>query len=405
MDADASVPYRRLVHVPYLDVLRAFAVSIVVLSHIWEVAPYYHWREIFSNSGFLGVDLFFVLSGFLITALLLQEQHDTGTIRLRSFYLRRAIRLLPALFAMLAVFLVYSNATGWPPFGSQAFAFESVRATLLYVMNWQVLWNPWAAGDLVALWSLAIEEQFYFVWPLVVIAFVGISQGARRVVPTMVGLLVAVTLWRVIVYQLWGWEAAYLRTETRLDGLVIGALAASLFVRGLTPARLPRWTPWVVITIWVALMLTVKADAAFAYHGGITLWVLAVRGDGALLRQRPSPVGLVARGRRREGRQVLLRHLPVAGPGDPGDRPLDGGLARRRPVRHGARRHRRLLDALLVPRRAARAAVPPAARGAATGARRAGAYGRRDGRTKRLRNPSVRLTAPSERCRRRLNTS
>ena len=54
MDADASVPYRRLVHVPYLDVLRAFAVSIVVLSHIWEVAPYYHWREIFSNSGFLG---------------------------------------------------------------------------------------------------------------------------------------------------------------------------------------------------------------------------------------------------------------------------------------------------------------------------------------------------------------
>ena len=275
MDADASVPYRRLVHVPYLDVLRAFAVSIVVLSHIWEVAPYYHWREIFSNSGFLGVDLFFVLSGFLITALLLQEQHDTGTIRLRSFYLRRAIRLLPALFAMLAVFLVYSNATGWPPFGSQAFAFESVRATLLYVMNWQVLWNPWAAGDLVALWSLAIEEQFYFVWPLVVIAFVGISQGARRVVPTMVGLLVAVTLWRVIVYQLWGWEAAYLRTETRLDGLVIGALAASLFVRGLTPARLPRWTPWVVIAVWVALMLSVKADAAFAYHGGITLWVLA----------------------------------------------------------------------------------------------------------------------------------
>ena len=84
MDADASVPYRRLVHVPSLDILRAFAVTIVVLSHIWEVAPYYHYREIFSNSGFLGVDLFFVLSGFLITALLLQEQHDTGTIRLRQ---------------------------------------------------------------------------------------------------------------------------------------------------------------------------------------------------------------------------------------------------------------------------------------------------------------------------------
>ncbi len=275
MDTDGSASFRRLVHVPSLDVLRAFAVSIVVLSHIWEVAPFYHWREIFSNSGFLGVDLFFVLSGFLITALLLQEQHDSGTIRLRRFYLRRAIRLLPALFAMLIVYLVYANATGWPPFGSEAFVLESVRATLLYVMNWQVLWNPFAAGDLVALWSLAIEEQFYFVWPLVVIAFVGISQGARRIVPTLAGIVVAVTVWRVIVYHLWGWEAAYLRTETRVDGLIVGALAASLFVRGMTPARLPRWTPWAVVAVWFSLMLTVKADAAFAYQGGITLWILA----------------------------------------------------------------------------------------------------------------------------------
>lgn len=275
MDNDAPASFRRLVHVPALDVLRAFAVSIVVLSHIWEVAPFYHWREIFSNSGFLGVDLFFVLSGFLITALLLQEQHDSGTIRLRRFYLRRAIRLLPALFAMLLVYLVYASATGWPPFGSQDFVLDSVRATLLYVMNWQVLWNPFAAGDLVALWSLAIEEQFYFVWPLAVIAFVGISHGARRIVPTLAGIVVAVTLWRVIVYRLWGWEAAYLRTETRLDGLILGALAASLFVRGLTPARLPRWTPWAVVAVWFSLMLTVKADAGFAYHGGITLWILA----------------------------------------------------------------------------------------------------------------------------------
>jgi peptidoglycan/LPS O-acetylase OafA/YrhL len=275
VDTDAPASFRRLVHVPALDVLRAFAVSIVVLSHIWEVAPFYHWREIFSNSGFLGVDLFFVLSGFLITALLLQEQHDSGTIRLRRFYLRRAIRLLPALFALLIVYLVYANATGWPPFGSQAFVLESVRATLLYSMNWQVLWNPFAAGDLVALWSLAIEEQFYFVWPLAVIAFVGISHGARRIVPTLAGIVVAVTIWRVIVYHLWGWEAAYLRTETRIDGLILGALVASLFVRGLTPARLPRWTPWAVVAVWFSLMLTVKADAGFAYQGGITLWILA----------------------------------------------------------------------------------------------------------------------------------
>jgi peptidoglycan/LPS O-acetylase OafA/YrhL len=257
---------RRLTHLRSLDGLRGLAVLAVVIYHFApEVAP----------GGFLGVDLFFVLSGFLITALLLQEQHDTGTIRLRSFYLRRAFRLLPALFALLAVYIVYANATGFPPFGSREFLVDSVRSTLLYIMNWQVLWNPWAAGDLVALWSLAIEEQFYFVWPLVVIAVIGISHGARRVVPALVGALAAVTLWRVVVYQMWGWESAYLRTETRVDGLIVGALVASLFVRGLTPARLPRWTPWVVIAVWFSLMLTVKADGGFAYHGGITLWVLA----------------------------------------------------------------------------------------------------------------------------------
>jgi peptidoglycan/LPS O-acetylase OafA/YrhL len=307
--------FRRLAHVPGLDLLRAFAVTIVVLSHIWEVAPYFHFREIFSNSGFLGVDLFFVLSGFLITALLLQEQHDTGRISLRRFYLRRAIRLLPALFAMLAVYLVYAHFADWPQFGNRDWVLQSMGATLLYVMNWQVLWHPFAAGDLVALWSLAIEEQFYFVWPLVVIAFVGISRGARRIVPTLAGLVVAITLWRVIVYHLWGWEAAYLRTDTRVDGLILGALVAHLYVRGLTPARLPRWTPWAVGAVWTALMLTVKGDAGFAYHGGITLWVLAsavmilyVVSDPRPLRSWPAKaaqkVGMVSYG-------IYLWQVPV----------------------------------------------------------------------------------------------
>ena len=110
MDPERPAPFRRLVHVPSLDVLRAFAVSIVVMSHIWEVAPYFHFREIFSQAGFLGVDLFFVISGFLITALLLQERQDSGRISFGRFYLRRALRLLPALFVMLAVYLVYASA-------------------------------------------------------------------------------------------------------------------------------------------------------------------------------------------------------------------------------------------------------------------------------------------------------
>jgi len=315
VDTDAPVSFRRLAHVPALDVLRAFAVSIVVLSHIWEVAPYFHFREIFSNSGFLGVDLFFVLSGFLITALLLQEQHDFGRIRFGRFYLRRAIRLFPALFAMLLVYLVYAHRAGWPSIGGREGVFDSVRATLLYVMNWRVLWHPLTAGDLLALWSLAIEEQFYVVWPLVVLAFVGISHGARRVVPALAAAVVVVTVWRIVVYRWWGWEAAYLRTDTRVDGLLLGALLASLFVRGLTPTRLPRWTPWAVVSVWISLMLTVKADAAFAYHGGITLWILASGAMVLYLVSDPRPLrSWLARGAEKVGKTsyaIYLWQVPV----------------------------------------------------------------------------------------------
>ena len=145
-------------------------------------------------------------------------------------------------------------------------------------------------------------------WPLVVIAIIGISRGARRVVPTLVGALVAVTLWRVVVYQMWGWESAYLRTDTRVDGLILGALVASLFVRGLTPARLPRWTPWVVIAVWFV---------AHAHREGRRRLRLPRRhhplgprlgGHGPLLRERPTSAALA--GPRRPPRRSASARTP-----------------------------------------------------------------------------------------------
>ena len=141
-------PTRR--HLPALDGLRGLAI-LLVLGHnmtlvdgpVSGVAAKLV-RYLF-DWGWVGVQLFFVLSGFLITALLLQEHHDSGGIGFRRFYVRRAIRLFPALLAMLAVYLVYAQRAGWPPFGSRDFVFSSVKATLLYTMNWQVLWHPFAA--------------------------------------------------------------------------------------------------------------------------------------------------------------------------------------------------------------------------------------------------------------------
>ena len=258
-----------------LDVLRAFAVLLVVLSHIWELVPGWPLRRLLSGSGFLGVDLFFVLSGFLITALLLQEQRDHGRIDLARFYLRRALRLLPALVTLLAVYLVYSGFAGWPPLGIASKAVDSVRAILLYAMNWRVLRDPLGSGDLTALWSLSIEEQFYVVWPLALITFLSVQRRVGSVVAALVVGIVTVSVWRAYVYHRWGWQSAYLRTDTRVDGLLVGALLGTLFIRGRTPAALPRWTPYAVMAVWAVLLVTTTADGWWAYHGGITLWVLA----------------------------------------------------------------------------------------------------------------------------------
>lgn len=275
MTDTAPAPLRALGHVPALDSLRALAVTLVLFTHLWAVLPFGPFDDRWTKSGFLGVDLFFVLSGFLITALLLQEQHDLGRIRFLRFYARRALRLLPALALFFAAYLVYSHVNGWPPFGRRDFAFDSVEATLLYYMNWRVLWNPLGAADLTAFWSLSIEEQFYFAWPLLLTAFVGWRQRWGRAVAIIGCAAVAVTAWRAVAFHRWGWQAAYLRTDTRIDGLLWGALAASLFVRGRTPAQLPRWTPVPVLALWAVLLVWVRADAGTAYYGGITLWVLS----------------------------------------------------------------------------------------------------------------------------------
>ena len=308
---------QRLGRVPAFDSLRAIAVILVLFTHLWAVFPFGPFDDRWTKSGFLGVDLFFVLSGFLITSLLLEEHHDTGTIRPGRFYARRALRLLPALLLFFAVYLTYSAIEGWPPFGRRDFAFDSFEATLLYYMNWRVLWNPLGAADLTAFWSLSIEEQFYLVWP---VALLGLLWWAARRGQAVIWLLgvaaVVVTAWRAVVFHRWGWEAAYLRTDARLDGLLWGALAAALFAQRRLPARLPRWTPWAVGLTWVALLVWVRADGRSAYYGGITLWVLSSAALIVFLADRPDrfATGPAAVASQRVGRvsyALYLWQLPV----------------------------------------------------------------------------------------------
>ncbi|WP_344318791.1 acyltransferase, partial [Actinocatenispora thailandica] len=166
----------RFAHRPALDGVRAFAVAAVLV---------YHGGVAAVPGGFIGVDAFFVLSGFLITSLLLAEIAGTGGIRLAAFWGRRARRLLPALLLMLAVVVPASRfllASGdLPPVRGDALA------ALCYVANWRMIFRgsdyfaqTATPTPLQHTWSLGIEEQFYLIWPLVVLAVLVGVAGFRR---------------------------------------------------------------------------------------------------------------------------------------------------------------------------------------------------------------------------------
>jgi peptidoglycan/LPS O-acetylase OafA/YrhL len=162
-----------------LDGMRAFAVLAVILFH-----AYTPW----AIGGFYGVDVFFVLSGYLITSILVSEWQDKGRISLRHFWARRARRLLPALFLMLLVVLLVADI--WPSVLGSPGLLGDTLATIFYSSNWRFLAehanyfttysNP---SPLLHTWTLAIEEQFYLVWPILVVAVLTVFSrcGAKAI--------------------------------------------------------------------------------------------------------------------------------------------------------------------------------------------------------------------------------
>jgi peptidoglycan/LPS O-acetylase OafA/YrhL len=261
-------------HVRSLDGMRAVAVILVFLFHLG--VPGF-------DAGYLGVDVFFVLSGFLITSLLIAEMDRTGRIQLLAFWARRARRLLPALVVLLLVvaFVTHLTAT----FSERASMRSDLLAATGYVANWRFI----AAGSYFAntgvdspiqhTWSLAIEEQFYLCWPLLLAGVLALVKRPRMtviVLATAGGIASVLAL--ALLYDPTAVDRAYMGTDARIFEPMIGALGAALVTS-------PRVRPYIelygahLVALGglgiVAGLAVIRPDTATYYRGGAVLFSVA----------------------------------------------------------------------------------------------------------------------------------
>ncbi|WP_353816086.1 acyltransferase family protein [Agromyces sp. SYSU T00266] len=249
---------------PEIQALRAIAVCAVVLHHGWPaVAP----------AGYMGVDVFFVVSGFLITALLLREHARTGRISLKDFYLRRARRILPAAMAVLVAVTVLTYLV--VPRVEWRSYFREVIASALYFENWLLASDSQdpARGDLAStpvqhFWSLSVEEQFYLAWPLLIIVAIGFAarraRDPRRALLVVLGAAtVASFAWNVVL-TVQDHNLAYFSTFTRVWEFGVGGILAIL-VPVVAPGRerLRAAAGWLGIALIAVPILTFRTPEGF----------------------------------------------------------------------------------------------------------------------------------------------
>lgn len=229
----ATVDDRKLGYIPALDGLRALAIVAVMLYHLKSkpLVP----------GGFLGVDLFFVLSGFLITTLLLQEWGSTGRISLTGFYLRRALRLLPALVLYLGVYSAVSISlddryfAGDHPAGQ---VLANAGLALAYCYNWFGSLSNLELIGFRHLWSLSVEEQFYVIWPSMLFLMLLLKwRPSTLFLVTLSMVVVAAVLPFVSGFSI---RRLYFGTDFRLLPLLSGALLAQMYVSGFLSRDLGR---------------------------------------------------------------------------------------------------------------------------------------------------------------------
>src|ERR1700676_1983229 len=218
---------RLVKRIPSLDGLRAISISLVVVGHLTKAGPV---PKFLANYAGTGVRIFFVISGYLITTILLDEHAQTSTINLRQFYIRRAYRILPAAAAfMLFAFVMYWHDLRWYDIGPM----------LLYVGNFDGA-RPWMVAHL---WSLGVEEQFYFLWPSV------LRKWYRQSVAILWGVIALAPIYSAACYHFKVPNGGYGTFPAVADNLAIGCLLA------IFASRIPKIHPRAAFAMLLAVIL------------------------------------------------------------------------------------------------------------------------------------------------------
>jgi peptidoglycan/LPS O-acetylase OafA/YrhL len=227
-----------------LEGLRAIAIIAVFFHHLKDNIPVLNlptlYLRYYVEQGWMGVDLFFVLSGFLITGILIDTREASNYFS--GFYARRILRIFPLYYAVLTTIMVAGRLINIPAVTSTLPLPADRWLYFCYLTNWLGLWKAhWSTNYLAHFWSLAVEEQFYFFWPLVVWLL------RPRAVPWVAGALAVFSaLFRLAwVMHSGPQQAIAIATITRMDALFIGALCAYLFRNAELMLRIRKWLPWV----------------------------------------------------------------------------------------------------------------------------------------------------------------
>jgi peptidoglycan/LPS O-acetylase OafA/YrhL len=239
--------------IPSLDGLRAVAVLLVIFHHLH--VPFFPEGR--------GVLTFFVLSGFLITWMMLHESERTGDVSIRNFYIRRVLRIFPAFYVFLIVSLAARWLTvAWP---NRSLLYDYLSA-FFYTINYRLALTPQIAHTAQHTWALSVEEQFYLLWPCVFVAF---RKKLRRLTYVLVAAVVLINMYRLVLYFGFHAREKWLTYsfDTRADHIFIGCLLAVLLKRGVGTWF---WN-WITARSWyslIPLLLTISS-IAISFHRGL----------------------------------------------------------------------------------------------------------------------------------------